>query len=70
MCRKQPDQVFTYKPLGVLKRSTVVRPTYGERERDAHVTMTTQHTCLHISVSTQNRRDVVKLLRSACLEEV
>lgn len=45
-----------------------------ERKRDAHVTMTTQHiclrlylTCLHVSVSTQNRRVVVKLLRSACL---
>lgn len=31
MCRKQSDRLFTYKPLGVLKRSSVVRPTCGER---------------------------------------
>ena len=30
MCRKESDQVFIYKPLGVLKRSAETRPTYGE----------------------------------------
>lgn len=31
MCRNQSDQAaFVYKPLGVLKRSMVERPTYGE----------------------------------------
>ncbi|XP_029018735.1 protein artemis isoform X2 [Betta splendens] len=28
MCRNQCDQTFVYKPLGVLKRSRVERPTY------------------------------------------
>lgn len=36
MCRKQSDQLFTYKPLGVLKRSSVVRPTCGERDARSH----------------------------------
>lgn len=30
MSRKQTDQVCVYKPLGVLKRTMVQRPTYGE----------------------------------------
>lgn len=36
MCRKQSEQLFTYKPLGVLKRSSVVRPTCGERDARYH----------------------------------
>lgn len=32
MCRKHSAQLFTYKPLGVLKRSSVVRPTCGKRD--------------------------------------
>lgn len=36
MCRKPSDQTFIYKPLGVLKRTTVERPTYGETNTPAH----------------------------------
>lgn len=38
MCRKQTDQMFIYKPLGVLKRSMGEQPTYGET--NAHITTT------------------------------
>lgn len=38
MCRKQSEQVFRYKPLGVLKRSMVTRPTCGET--NTHITTT------------------------------
>ncbi|XP_073336799.1 protein artemis [Pagrus major] len=34
MCRKPSDQTFIYKPLGVLKRSTVERPTYDSDSDD------------------------------------
>uniref|UniRef100_A0A671X603 Protein artemis n=1 Tax=Sparus aurata TaxID=8175 RepID=A0A671X603_SPAAU len=36
MCRKPSDQTFIYKPLGVLKRTTVERPTYGETNTPTH----------------------------------
>ncbi|KAM8740789.1 protein artemis [Acanthopagrus schlegelii] len=34
MCRKPSDQTFIYKPLGVLKRTTVERPTYDSDSDD------------------------------------
>ncbi|XP_068163180.1 protein artemis [Antennarius striatus] len=34
MCRKQSDQVFVYKPLGVLKRSRVEQPAYDSGSDD------------------------------------
>ncbi|XP_076578837.1 protein artemis [Chaetodon auriga] len=34
MCRNQADQVFIYKPLGVLKRSMAERPTYDSDSDD------------------------------------
>ncbi|XP_019132384.2 protein artemis isoform X2 [Larimichthys crocea] len=34
MCRNQSDQAFVYKPLGVLKRSMVERPTYDSDSDD------------------------------------
>nr|XP_020469012.1 protein artemis isoform X2 [Monopterus albus] len=34
MCRKRSDQSFVYKPLGVLKRSRVERPTYDSHSDD------------------------------------
>ncbi|TMS02867.1 Protein artemis [Larimichthys crocea] len=34
MCRNQSDQAFVYKPLGVLKRSMMERPTYDSDSDD------------------------------------
>uniref|UniRef100_A0A669EV58 Protein artemis n=1 Tax=Oreochromis niloticus TaxID=8128 RepID=A0A669EV58_ORENI len=56
MCRKQSDEAaFVYKPLGVLKRSRVQRPTYGNTNTLVmtgalhNSTRACRHACLQIT---------------------